>query len=141
MTTEQDIHKQVEREYDKFRDALYDGPPLPADIIHKFRQGLMVVPWGTHKYNLFKVQELISKQPDELTWLEAGMVINFVTEVPYERLFDTLEDALAYQTALSGIIAQYNIVTSKKSKELESYRNRLLSTSGIIRTKLITPKN
>lgn len=131
MTTEQDIMEQVEREFDKFRNKLYDGP-LPDGCLEKFKFAIFNLPWRAHGYNFAKVKTIIAKTfPSELTWLEVGMVLNLIAEVPYANFFDTLEEALEYHIKASEIMSDYNQVANAKSEEMEKYRKRLLTMSGI----------
>lgn len=130
MTSTDDINSQIEREFEKFRNKVYDGE-LPYGLIEKFKVGLMMSSAGQHKYNLQKVKEIIAKAENDLTWLEVGMVINFVTEIPWERIYDSLEEAINYNIELSDFMVEYNKVIGRKNNELEKMRTRLLNLSGI----------
>lgn len=130
MTTRDEIQQQIEREYEKSRNKIYDGE-LPYGLLEKFKVGLFMAAYSQHKFNLIKVKEIISKRDDQLTWMEVGMIANFVVEIPWERLFDNLEEALDYNIELSDFMVSYNDMITKKQKELERMRDRLLNLSGI----------
>ena len=134
MTHESEINKQIQERYDKLRNMIYDGPPLPSGLIEKFKVGIMLIPPAHHKFNMLRVKELINKKESELTWLEAGMVINFVQEIEPQKLFITIEETCDFLIGLTDIVSEYNKITSKWNKEIEALRNRLLNTSGIIKS-------
>jgi hypothetical protein len=138
MTHESEIDKQIEALHDKHRMAIYDGPALPENIIDMFKVGLMVIPVSDinegRGFNYIRVKEIVKKQVKELTWLEAGMIINFIQLVPPEKLFITLEEMLDFYIRLSDIVVEYNKTTSKWTREVEAIRSKLKSTSGIIKS-------
>lgn len=127
MTTAQQINDEIQKEAIAFNNRIYDGLPLPEDILQKFRVGIMV--GGTDKPELIK--ELISKDVSDLTWMQAGMVVNYVRRLPYERIFDTLGEALEYNIHLNEIVAYYNEICNKVDKDLESKRELKYKLAGL----------
>lgn len=77
------------------------------------------------------MKELIAKDVTELNWLEAGHVINFVQGIPYERIFDTVEEALDYHIMLGEIQKSYNEVTMQLEKELNQKRQMKYKLAGL----------
>lgn len=134
MTTEQEINKQIQEEYNKYRDAPYDGVPLPEEIIRLFKKAMMVVPYDDHKFNMVRVKEICEKGVKDLTWLEAGMVINFMQKVIPEKVFSSIEKYCEFMIANTFIVSEYNIVTNKWQRNIEAYKDRLRNTSGIIKS-------
>lgn len=125
--TAQQIDKELADEAIAFNNKLYDGRPLPEDIIHKVRQGIMIVGCKAHQ----SMKELIAKDVTELNWMEAGFVINFVQGIPYERIFDTVEEALDYHIMLGEIQRDYNEVTMQLEKELNQKRQMKYKLAGL----------
>lgn len=126
--TAQEIDKQLAQEAVAFNNKLYDGRPLPADIIQKVRQGIMIV--GC-KSGHQAMKELITREVSDLTWMEAGFVINFVQLIPYERIFDTVEEALDYHILLNEIQKEYNEVTMQLEKEINQKRQMKYKLAGL----------
>lgn len=129
--TAHEIDQQLAQEALAFNSKPYDGRPLPSDIIQKLRQGLMIIGCKGAGAQAAAMKELIARDVDDLTWMEAGWVINFVQGIPFERIFDTLEDALDYHILLGEIQREYNEVTMQLEKELNQKRQMKYKLAGL----------
>lgn len=129
--TAQEIDKQLATEALAFNSKLYDGRPLPDDLIQKLRQGIMIMGCKGAGGQAAAMKELIAKDVTELSWMEAGWVINFVQSIPFERIFDTVEEALDYHILLGDIQKEYNEVTMQLEKELNQKRQMKYKLAGL----------
>ena len=125
--TPQQIDEEIAKETIAFNNKVYDGPALPEDILEKFSAGIMR--GGTDRPELIK--SIISKEVDELTWMEVGMVINYVKSLPFEINFDSLPEALEYLIALGKITTAYNEVCNKVDEDLMKKRELKYKLAGI----------
>lgn len=135
MTTEQDINKMIQEKYDKYRNSIYDGSvPFPVEALRLFKKAMMVVPWEGHQYNMVRVKEICDiESVAAITWLEAGMIMNFLNKVPPKEIFGSFSHYAEFMIAASDFHIEYNKVTEKWQREIEGYKNRLMNTSGIIK--------
>lgn len=129
--TAQEIDRQLAQEALAFNSKLYDGRPLPEDIIQKVRQGIMVLGCKGAGEQASAMKALIAKNVTDLSWMEVGWVVNFVQNIPYERVFDTVEEALDYHINLGQIQKEYNEVTMQLEKELNQKRQMKYKLAGL----------
>ena len=138
MTTEKQIDEQIQGDYARFYNKIYDGE-LPEDLIELFKKAFMALSPNTHQYHANKVKEMGAKSVRDLTNLELGMVINLIVSVPPERLYKTFDESVDNILRIEVIRKQYNEIVDKMNQELGKKKERLMGLSGVVRSTKFEP--
>lgn len=135
MTTEQEINKQIQADYDIYRTKIYDGAlPIHDDLLKLFQKALMAIPYDQHNMNMVRVREILDKNVSELTWLEVGMVNNLLHRAAPEKLFSSPYRYCEFMIANCQFVIEYNSATEEWNRKIEAKKKVLTNTSGIIRS-------
>lgn len=134
MTSESQIAEQIQRDAQTFMEKPYDGLFIPEGLIDKFKVAIMTIPPQAHNYNLKKLKEVAAKKEYDLNFLEVGMIVNLIFQIPFERLYITVEEGLDYTIQLEELRNEYNQKVNEENKKLEKKRTRLLELSGITKS-------
>lgn len=133
MTTAADIERQLQAEHQAFFASQF-AKELPDDLIERFKKALMASAPGHHKYHSDKVKAIIVKKPYDLNYLDVGMIINLLFAVPFEKLYDSLEEAIEKNLELENIRELYNKIVNETEQRLSKKRGILLNLSGVHQT-------
>lgn len=133
MTTEQEIDRQIAGDYKRFYDAVYDGK-LPDDLVERFKKVLMALAPGTHMARMDVCKGIISKKPYDLTNLEVGVVINLIFTAPFDKIYDTIEEAIDCNMELEKVRNGYNLAVDQMQKVLSGKKERLMDMGGVTKS-------
>lgn len=131
MTTEQQITTQLNDDYDKFQNGIYDGKvEVPENMIELFKVGILALPPSAHKINFIKVKVISAMKEKELTNALISDVIKVILNTPLEKLFGGDYDRIIdrYINFEKFVIA-YNKHVDEFRKKLEMRRATLNSLS------------
>lgn len=130
MTTEVEINKQLEGDYNRFYAAVFDGE-LPSDLIERFKKALMALAPAATKYNTEVIKKIISKRVNELSVMDVGVVINAVFSVPFGKVYENIESALDKNIELELIREKYNKAVDEIKIKLSKKKVTLMNIAGI----------
>lgn len=130
MTTEVEINKQLEGDYNRFYAAVFDGE-LPSDLIERFKKALMALAPAATKYNSEVVKKIILKRVNELSVMDVGVIVNAVFAVPFEKVYNNIEEALDKNIELELIRESYNKAVEDIKVKLGKKKITLMNIAGI----------
>lgn len=129
MTTIAEIDSQIKEDYNRFWHSQYDGA-LPSGIIFIFKQALMSQSCMSLQGAPEVLREIISKTEDSLKIFEVGMVLNTVLNTPFDRMYESIEQALDAATEIKQIEIGYNKMVEEVGKKLERKRMKKMEICG-----------
>lgn len=130
MTSEKEIHEQIDRDYKKFWYSVYDAE-LPSAVIYKFKQAIMFQTATSLQAAAPVLKELLNTKEEDLKFVHVGIILNTIFSTPFNAIFDSPEEAMDAVIEFKEIEMQYNDAVQKRSQELERKRVRLLEIGGI----------
>lgn len=132
MTTKRDIDEQIQKEYNIFYTAVYDGSiAVPSDLTQRFRKALMAIAPNLHQIHANRMRELIDKPANELTWVQVGAVINVSQAVPFRDVYDDLDEAIEKTQRLEILRVGYNSTVAALDKKMATKKKKLQELAGI----------
>ena len=131
MTTEQQIEKELNDEFVKFSNGIYDGKvEIPKNILEIFKEGIMVLPPFSHKINFIKVKNIAAKKVSELTYADLNDVIKVVLNTSLNLSFDSFHEGVKHSIAMDKFVMAYNETISKFQDKLRMRRTTLQNLSS-----------
>lgn len=141
MMKEQEVLQMIQNDFKKFWERRYDNPKgIPYDLIGKFRLLLLHVPytvigkdgqpasgWGC---SVTVARKIAAKQPEDLTFLEIGIVINLVIHNAMAMHFDILEQAFDYIEECEELKTDFNKRVDLCNQQLANKQQMMLKLSG-----------
>lgn len=130
--TAEEINETLNKDYEDFLNDIYKDR-VPGNIIEMFEKSIMALPPFAHKINFYKVKAIISKNPDELSNSDINDVIKAVLNVPLERLYDSLYDAIPEHIKFEKFVRDYNDHIENFKKKLNMKKTNLTNlSSGVL---------
>lgn len=130
MTSEREIDQQINNDLNRFYSSVFDGE-LPDDLLDRFKKSLMALAPASTKYNSEAVKKIISKRVNELSFMDVGLIINAVFAVPFEKVYNSIEEAIDKNMELELIREKYNKSVDDMQQSLTKKKNTLMKLSGI----------
>lgn len=137
MTTEAEIHEQINAMYNKFWQSPYEGR-IPEGLMNKFREAIMFHSAISLKGSPQVIRDLLAMKEYDLKFLHVGIIINTLFPVPFNAMFYSPEEAMEALIEYKDIEVEYNHIVEKKSKEIERARNKKLEICGFKNTATLT---
>jgi hypothetical protein len=92
MSPQQQVSQQMNNEFEKFRDTVYDGViKVPENIIELFKKGVVHLSPHAHQINFTKIKHLVHQTPSKLSNGELTDVIKVILNTPFDVLYGKLE--------------------------------------------------
>jgi len=138
MTAEQQITAQLNEDYDKFQNGIYDGKvEVPENTIELFKTGILALPPSAHKINFIKVNVISNMVEKELTNALISDVIKVILNTPLEKLFvGNYNKIIDRYTKFEKFVIAYNQHVDEFRKKLEMRKATLNSLSNQNRSPL-----
>lgn len=138
MTTTEDINKQIMKEYMEWNNSPYSGnPALPKDLLTRFKTAAFYfTPTLESNQNTFRrppvdvIKKIIGKKLKDLTNTDVPIILNTISSVPFDLLYENLEDALVKHHEVDELKIAFNLCVAEINRATEIKRNNLLSLSG-----------
>jgi len=138
MTPEQ-INQQIQSEYMEWNKSPYSGnPALPKDFLETFKKAVFYfTPSIEQNQNIFRrppvdvISKIISKKIKELTNIDVPIILNTISSVSFDLLYDDLNEALVRHKEIDEIKVAFNITVAHINEQTEIKRNNLLSLNGM----------
>lgn len=130
MTKAEDIDAQVQNDYNRFWNSVYDAV-LPSGIMYLFRQAIMHHNARSLQGNPKVLRDLLDTKEEDLKFVHVGIILNTIFPVPFNAIFDSPEQALDALIEYKEIEVAFNKLVDKRAQELERKRARLMELSGI----------
>ena len=131
MTTETEINQQIDLEFKKWNDAVYEGDKLPNDIMEIFKKAIFRLAPASHRIPADVIKKLAKTKVEDLTNMEVALVLNQISAVPLSGLYKDLFEALAKTAKIETIKMSYNLMVKNLNEVMEEKRQRLLKLSGV----------
>lgn len=138
MTQNEQINKQLNEEWDRFLNEVYDSKfPVPSSIIDLFKKSIMSMPPFAHKIRFNKVRAISVMKPEELTNGLLQDIIKVILNTSLQKLYNNdgihEEDffrIIENQIQLEKFVLCYNNHVDDFRKKLEMKKATLESLSG-----------
>jgi hypothetical protein len=132
MSVQNQVERQLQDEFNKFNNAPYAGKgTIPANLVELFSVGYMGMPVFYHKIQALRVKSIIGKELDELNPSDINEIIKVIVNIPPERFFDNIDEALEFYARLDKFLLLFNDSMKSFSEDLEMKRTRLMDLSGL----------
>lgn len=105
--TEEDVNRELDADFQKFNASKYDGN-VPEKLIELFKDALFQSDPNSHQLHVSKIRELFIKKDEDLTFFEAGLMINIILRVPLSRLYEDVYIALNRMEELEKFTIEFN---------------------------------
>lgn len=129
--TEKDVDQQIGKEYNAFYTSVYDGIiAAPEDLIERFKKALFYIAPAAHQIYGRKMKELVDKEIKNLTWVEVGVLMNTISEVPFHYLYTNLEEAIDKVMYMEEFKVEYSRVVSELDAKMRKKKEVLMSLGG-----------
>jgi hypothetical protein len=129
--TMRDIEDQINGDYSRFFDSIYDGE-LPENLIETFKHLLMKVPPSVHNLSSDGLSKLIEKgNKNEFRVVDVGIIINVIFSASYNEMYSNLEEAFEKHKVYEEIKRQHNKKVDDLEKSLKRKREHLMKLAGI----------
>lgn len=129
MTTVDQIDEQIKNDLNRFWQSRYDAH-IPSGLIYRFRTALMFHNARSLQGSIPVMRELIAAKEEDLSFLQIGIIINTIFNVPFDAMYDSPEQAFDALEELHEIELEYNERVEKNAKTLERKRNKLMEIAG-----------
>lgn len=130
MLTQAQIEEQLENDRIQFGDKIYDGFTHES-LMSMFKKAMMRIPPGQHGLKMSYIQKLIVKKEDELSFMDVGNMINFIYAMPFNALYETLEEGIENTLIFDNVRADYNKLSQKFEGAQQRKKIKLYEIAGI----------
>ena len=130
MLTEKDIDKQIENEVEKFNTATYQGD-VPQVFIEFFKKAIMHIPLAQHGVGVERIKVMISRKPDDVPYIEVGVMINFIFATPFHLIYSSIEEAIEMTEKFERVKNEYNKITAEFEVSMTKKKNALMRVAGL----------
>ena len=133
MTTQKDIDEQIRKDVRIFNDKIYDGYPIPEPdkLMSRFRRAVRSVSNEKTTHNLAYVKTLAKKRPDELSFVEVGMIVNVIFMAKPSDVFDSFDEYVDVGAELQNLNVEYNKAIKEMEEKMKKKHATLSSLAGI----------
>ncbi len=124
------IDQLVQDDFEKFYNSFYDGVPFPENFQERFRKALMVLPPNAHGIPTGLMQQLATVNPSDITWGQTDTILKVIIAIPFEKLYDNLEDALNQNGPLEAFRQHFLNKLKEVEEGLKRKRDALSNLAG-----------
>lgn len=127
--TRQEIEKEINDEFTKFMNSKFPNI-LPKNFMELFKKALMKVDIGKFQLRAVPLKEVLTKNLKDLTVTEVGIMCNVITSVPFEGMYQTLDEALNSRMRLENVIIEFNTLKRDKEVKLTQKKETMINLTG-----------
>lgn len=98
---------------------------LPENFMQLFKKSVFKMSPKGHNVPMSILKDWVGKPEDELTIGQIGKMIDFITSVPMETLFETLESAVDYLRPVEILAEKLRASNQVFEDEMEKKENKL----------------
>lgn len=124
------INKQLNEEFEKHQKAVFEGI-VPQGLVQRFINGIMTLPPHGHKILCSAIRSIINKTEEELTHEEVGIVIKVLLNIPFDKLYTDLFEALDKHTEFENFVVYYNQKVDALQQTLNRKKDALMNLGGV----------
>jgi len=130
---EKQINAILNKEYAEFQTSVYDGL-VPEGLIQRFINGIMVLPPHGHKILMNILRGIISKTEQELTHEEVGVVIKVLLNIPFDKLYENLFEAIEKHSEFENFVLEYNQKVDDLQQRMNRKKDSMMNLGGVKQT-------
>jgi len=127
--TRQEIEKEINDEFTKFMNSKFPNI-LPKNFMELFKKALMKVDIGKFQLRSVPLKEVLTKNLKDLTVTEVGIMCNVITSVPFEGMYQTLDEALNSRMRLENVIVEFNTLKREQEVKLTQKKETMINLTG-----------
>lgn len=127
--TRQEIEKEINDEFTKFMNSKFPNI-LPKNFMELFKKALMKVDIGKFQLRVVPLKEVLTKNLKDLTVTEVGIMCNVITSVPFEGMYQTLDEALNSRMRLENVIVEFNTLKREQEVKLTQKKETMINLTG-----------